>query len=352
MVSLTYMETPTLMASKQSVMSPPTAMSPPPPTMFQGKGSPIARPDLNVRMQCNVCRADNPEIIEDYSQGDLICGRCGGILGERIVDMRSEWRSFQSENGDDDPSRVGGPANPLLDGNQLQTVISRTGSGHRDLNRLHQKGTVDERTKLVVDAFKTIQIYCDRIGLPQIISDRAKQLYKRAIDERMVRGRSKEAIMASTIYIACRQEHVPRTLKEIQGLVQVRRGEFVQTFKKILTNLQDNIGIISTEDFLARFCSNLNLPRHIENAAKVVTDRARLIGAVQGKSPVSIAAAGIYLVSQLSSKDRRTTKEIGAIVGVSDVTIRSAYKEMYRTRHEIVPKEFITLIPLDELPKP
>ncbi|WVW79580.1 hypothetical protein I302_101549 [Kwoniella bestiolae CBS 10118] len=47
-------------------------------------------PNLNVRHLCPNCRTDPPNIIEEYSKGDLVCGDCGTILGDRIVDTRSE----------------------------------------------------------------------------------------------------------------------------------------------------------------------------------------------------------------------------------------------------------------------
>lgn len=54
------------------------------------------RQDLNVRLICVDCTALNPEnpppLIEDYKEGDLICSGCGKVLGDRIVDTRSECR--------------------------------------------------------------------------------------------------------------------------------------------------------------------------------------------------------------------------------------------------------------------
>jgi transcription initiation factor TFIIB len=49
-------------------------------------------PDLAVRLICPECRDPNPHIVEEFGSGDLVCGNCGLILGDRIVDTRSEWR--------------------------------------------------------------------------------------------------------------------------------------------------------------------------------------------------------------------------------------------------------------------
>lgn len=57
-----------------------------------------------------VCYAhpDAP-LIEDYRAGDMICSECGLVVGDRVIDVGSEWRTFSNEKSGVDPSRVGGP---------------------------------------------------------------------------------------------------------------------------------------------------------------------------------------------------------------------------------------------------
>ena len=47
------------------------------------------RPDLNVRLACPDCR-EYSQLIEQFSSGDIVCGNCGMVLGDRVVDTRSE----------------------------------------------------------------------------------------------------------------------------------------------------------------------------------------------------------------------------------------------------------------------
>ena len=49
-------------------------------------------PDLAVRLICPECKDPTPNIVEEFGSGDLVCGTCGLILGDRVVDTRSEWR--------------------------------------------------------------------------------------------------------------------------------------------------------------------------------------------------------------------------------------------------------------------
>lgn len=53
-------------------------------------------------------------MIEDYRAGDMICSECGLVVGDRVVDVGSEWRTFSNEKSTSDPSRVGAAQNPLL----------------------------------------------------------------------------------------------------------------------------------------------------------------------------------------------------------------------------------------------
>ena len=50
-----------------------------------------------------------------------------------VIDVGSEWRTFSNEKASVDPSRVGGPENPLLSGGDLSTMIGPgTGSASFD----------------------------------------------------------------------------------------------------------------------------------------------------------------------------------------------------------------------------
>lgn len=43
--------------------------------------------------------------------------------------------------------------------------------------------------------------------------DRANEIYKKVEDQKPLRGRNQDSILAACIYIACRQEDKPRTVK-------------------------------------------------------------------------------------------------------------------------------------------
>jgi len=309
--------------------------------------------DLNVQLMCPDCKVVPPNISEEFSSGDLVCADCGLVLGDRIVDTRSEWRTFANDEGDD-PSRVGSAANPLLNGPQLDTVISNKDGGSgasRELNRTHGRVTAVKGERNLLQAYKDISAMCEAIGLPKLIADIAKQLFKRVEDDKLLRGKPNESIIAACIFIACRQEGVPRTFKEICTLTQVPKKEIGRCFKVLNEAFQETkVQTMTSEDLMARFCANLRLPMEVQRAAVELTKKAKELGTLAGKSPVSIAAACIYMASNLYSQ-LRSTRDISMVCGVSEVTIKNAYKHLYHERAKMI-DDRITAKLIDGLPSP
>ena len=186
------------------------------------------RENLNMQMICRDCREVPPNLVEEFSSGDMVCGSCGLVLGDRIVDTRSEWRTFSNDDqGGDDPSRVGDAANPLLNGAQLQTGIAFNGGNggrNRDLQRAQNKATHDKLTKALMTAYKDIDAFCQSMSIPSKVSDQAKYLFKQVYEAGAFKGKSQETIIAGVIFIACRQLGVPRTFREIFALTRVSKG--------------------------------------------------------------------------------------------------------------------------------
>lgn len=300
------------------------------------------------------CR-EHPDapLIEDYRAGDQICRECGLVVGDRVIDVGSEWRTFSNEKANADPSRVGGPENTLLNGSDLTTLISG-GRGDAAFDEFGQpkyqnRRSISSADRALINAFREIGQMAERINLPKTITDRANNLFKMVHDGKNLKGRSNDAIASACLYIACRQEGVPRTFKEICAVSKISKKEIGRCFKLILKALDTSVELITTGDFMSRFCSNLTLPNSVQRAATAIARAAVDLDMVPGRSPISVAAAAIYMASQ-ASEEKRSQKEIGDVAGVADVTIRQSYKLMYPRAGELFPKDFVFHTPLDQLP--
>lgn len=87
----------------------------------------------------------------------------------------------------------------------------------------------------------------------------------------------------------------------------------------------------------------------VQRAATHIARKAVEMDIVPGRSPISVAAAAIYMASQ-GSEHKRSQKEIGDIAGVADVTIRQSYKLMYPHASKLFPEDFKFTTPIHLLP--
>ncbi|XP_073016449.1 transcription initiation factor IIB-2-like [Primulina huaijiensis] len=292
---------------------------------------------------CTDCKR-NTEVVFDHAAGDTVCSECGLVLESRSIDESSEWRTFADESGDHDPNRVGGPVNPFLADAALSTVISRSANGSNadsSLARLQNRGGDPDRA--IVLAFKTISSMADRLSLVTTIKDRASELYKRLEDQKCTRGRNLEALVAGCIYIACRQEGKPRTVKEICSMVAGgatkkeigRAKEFIVKQLKVEMGESMEMGTIHAGDYLRRFCSNLGMSNE---EVKAVQETVQKSGDYDiRRSPISIAAAIIFMITQLSDS-KKPLRDISIATTVAEGTIKNSYRDLYPHAAKIIPE--------------
>lgn len=341
--------------------------------------------NMTVELMCPDCREWPPHIIDDFTSGETVCTSCGLVLGDRIIDTRSEWRTFANEeSGNDDPSRVGAAANPLLNGAQLETSIS-FGEGHnsRELNRAHARMAQDKSAKSLKEAYQKINALCQPLHLPSTVMDTACHLYKMTDDHKAFKGKNVDSLIAGCLFIACRQMNVPRTFREINHATHVSKKEVGRIFKhlekffhankasknvaaassgKLPTGSQsasentltyDLLGVTqaiteSYEDKAStraselcdRYCSLLALSRSAVMASKSIADNMVSKGVLAGRSPLSAAAACIYMASHLMGVPK-SPKEIAAVAGVSDGTIRTSYRLLYVKKEELIDDDWL-----------
>ena len=72
--------------------------------------------------KCPECGSDN--LVHDYDTGETVCGDCGLVLYEQMMDKGPEWRAFTQEEKAS-RSRVGVPTSYSVHDKGLSTAISQ-----------------------------------------------------------------------------------------------------------------------------------------------------------------------------------------------------------------------------------
>ena len=97
----------------------------------------------------------------------------------------------------------------------------------------------------------------------------------------------------------------------------------------------------NAKDLCLRYCSQLGLKnQQFVKVSQGLADKMSTVGDLAGRSPLSVAAACIYMASYLLGKPK-SPKEISGVAGVSDGTIRTAYKYLYQERERLIEPEWI-----------
>ncbi|KAG2426274.1 hypothetical protein HXX76_013031 [Chlamydomonas incerta] len=338
---------------------------------------------------CITCRGD--DFVEFKSEGDIVCRKCGTVKESRLIDERSEWRTFSDKDKDTtDPNRVGGPTNHLLEG--LTTTIGRErndGGLSYALNRIHARTNNPDR--LLVNAFKEVGRMCDLLGVRGAVKDRACEIYKEVVEAKSLKGRSVKALAASCLFWACRQEKQPRTFKEIVSCLgnDVSKKEIGRTFKDLQQLKKDelhrqgaaadalasscNQTVQHPAEFVRTYSAQLRmdfkwrrLAEDIATAAKPADRRMPW----DGRTPTSVASAVVLIAMALAEIRKDTEAAAGAggrsvkarfdealskvavVSSVAEGTIRGVYKDLFPHLRELVPAEAVRDEELQRLPNP
>jgi len=276
----------------------------------------------------------------DEARGERVCPDCGLVLDDNVVDRGPEWRAFSAAERQS-RRRVGAPQTELLHDRGLSSTIDwrdRDATGSRlsedKRQQMRRLRTWDERFRArdsrdrnLKQALGEIDRMAAALGLPENVRETASVVYRRALQENLLPGRSIEAIATAALYAAARQSGVPRTLDEFEPVSRVDRREFARAYRYLLDELGLAMAPPDPVAFLPRYASRLDVSDAIRRTAGDLLETGQREGVFSGKSPGGLCAAALYAASVLEN-DRLTQEEVGDALDVSAVTIRKRYREL------------------------
>ena len=284
------------------------------------------------KQHCPSCT--KTKMVLDENTGELFCSFCGYVLTEKITEGGPEWRSFSQDGGD--RSRVGagtsitmhdmglstiiGPQNKDATGKPLESSMKKSIDRLRTWDSRSQAHSSAERN--LRQALSEMDKLKDKLSLTDTVIEKAAYIYRKAIERKLVKGRSIHGLVAACIYAACRNTETPRTLDDIADGINIRRKDVARCYRLIFRELDLKIPVADPVKGVARIASIAGLGEKTKRKAIELLNKAKKIGMVAGKDPMGIAAAALYL-SCISSGGSKTQKEISIASGVTEVTIRN-----------------------------
>ena len=286
--------------------------------------------DYDVECKLDTCKTY--PAITDSERGEIVCGGCGLILLQNMSDASYESNGYTQE----DFMKLArtGPATSLtMHDRGLSTVIgtNKDSTGKAlssktkyDFNRLR---TWDQRSKSrktasFSKAFTLLHGMKTKLGIPNNVVENAAYIYRKVVNAKLTRGRTMTSLISASLYAACRENNIPRTLDNIAEAGNLERRILSRDLRTIIKKLGLNLNQYNTASFISKISNNMNLKEKTKRDAFKILKRCEEERITAGKHPVAQAAASLY-ISCIMNEEKVSQKKFSIESGVSDVTIRN-----------------------------
>jgi len=287
---------------------------------------------------CPECGGRN--LINDGESGEVVCCGCGLVIAEFTVNTEPEWKAFTlSEH--DTRSRVGLPSSLSIHDKGLSTMIGpiyKDGKGRVipqetrfniiRLRKWQKISTVNgSEDRNLSRAMGELLRLTDRLHASRAVKEQAAFIYRRALKEGIIRGRSISTVTAASLYAAYRITRTPMTLRDIASNSPIDKKEISRCYRMLLRKLNLKVPTQKAQFRVSKVASKADIGEKTQRKAVEILGEADRLKISIGKDPMGLAAAALYLACIMTGESR-TQSVIAEAAGVTEVTIRNRYQDM------------------------
>lgn len=293
---------------------------------------------------CPECQSS---LIDDVQNGEIICSGCGVVVAEQMADYGPESKSSSLEEKMKLARATGQTTYSQHDlGITTEISISSKDFSGKSINtqianQMHNLRKWQQRVRVssprerrLANVLSKIGDTCQCLSLPKNVLETASMIY-RSLDEKMdVKGKSVASISAATIYMACKQCDVVRSLDEIcQGLcaqkeVKVKAKLAARYYRTMVMEMGSfTAPVVTMDKYISKIANLTKTDVRVQRLALEIADKTKNNNIADGKAPNGIAAAYLYVASVLLGQNV-LQRDVSTIAGVTEVTIRNRCKEI------------------------
>lgn len=294
--------------------------------------------------KCPECGGSN--FTWDYKRAETICSECGLVIQEKEVDGGYERRAFNREE-EKERIRTGIPGSPLMHDKGLSTNISplnRDALGEYIPDekraqiyrmRIWQKRCqIYSRERSLSEGIRDIELFSAQLELSRLVKEEAAIIFRKAWKKNLLRGRSITGLAGVALYIACRIRKIPKTVDEFLEKIQVkkenlRKKNFNRYYRFLIRKLNLRLPLDDPLNYVSKIAQKIDASSKTQLLTFRILNKAKKAGITGGKTPLGLVAAALYIAG-LKNNERRNQRDISRAADVTDVTLRSRYKELVR----------------------
>src|SRR5581483_9634921 len=279
-------------------------------------------------VKCSSCNGG--KIVTDYESGEMICDKCGLVIYDLTQEYvyRSTMELMDSSGFSNSIGTYDNVSSTIIG----KPNIDATGHLLNTTNRLRMERLRmwDHRIKSIRRpnyAFDQLDLLQDKLSLPRTVIERTAYIYRKAQKRGLVRGRMVTAILDAALYISCREFGVPKSLKEIAGVNNIKPKTLGKSYRLLINELDIKTPIIDPTKCIIKISNILGLEEKTKRKAIEIMNHLKKNEVTAGKDPMGMAATVVYIVCS-NSGETRTQTDIARVAGITEMTLRNRYKEI------------------------
>jgi len=298
-----------------------------------------------LETQC--CPECQSSLVDDSQNGEIICSGCGVVVADQIADYGPESKGSNLEEKMKLARATGqttysqhdlGITTEIAIGTKDfsgKTINSNVASQMHNLRKWQQRVRVSSpRERRLVNVLTKIGEICQNISLSKNVLETASIIY-RNLDEKVdVKGKSVASISAATIYMACKQCEVVRSLDEIcegscsPNEIKAKAKLAARYYRTMVMEMGTaNAPVVTMDKYISKIANLTKTDVRVERLALEFAEKTKNSNLADGKAPNGIASAYLYVASVLLGQSI-LQRDVSSIAGVTEVTIRNRCKEI------------------------
>jgi len=304
---------------------------------------------MNI-LEPNSCPECKSTLVDDMQNGEIICSGCGVIVADQIADFGPETISSNLEDKMK-LARATGQTTYSQHDLGITTEISlgtKDFSGktinHEVANQMHNLRKWQQRIRVssprerrLANVLAKMGKTCDSLNLSKNVLETASMIYRNLDGHVDVKGKSVVSITAATIYMACKQCDVIRSLEEIcRGIcpskdVKSKTKLAARYYRTMIMEMgQFTAPVVTMDKYISKIANMTQTEVRVERLALEIAEKTKDSSISDGKDPNGIAAAYLYVASVLLGQNV-LQRDVSSVAGVTEVTIRNRVKEILTT---------------------
>src|ERR671938_1301906 len=287
---------------------------------------------------CPLC--ESTSIIFDSETSEAICSSCGMVIKDNIESMGPEWRSY---SGDDmeSKSRTGMPSSLAFHDMGLSTFISYSNvdangvaisaEQRSKVQRMRRWNKISSNNRSyhrnLKNAFAILSTIKDKLSLNDALIEKSAYNYRKALDRRIIKGRSIRALVVASVYAACRELNVPRTLEEIAQTANTDSIFEGKCYRLLVRFLKLHLPVIDSNVYLAKISNKAKVSERAYRKALEMLTTIKENPISHGKDPNALAVAVLYAAC-LKENEKVSQAQIAVAGDTSIVTLRKRNQDV------------------------